>query len=126
MELDEVLITLKDVRINNGNTLATPQDGYEYIIFEFDIENNSSRTLYASSYWDFEAYADDYILSRSTLGMMCDGGNRIGDSIDPGRKLNGIVGYEVKKDWKNVEVIFELSSIGNKKFTFTVSKNQVH
>ena len=38
----------------------TPSDGKVYVVFEFEIENNSDRDIAVSSMLSFEAYIDDY------------------------------------------------------------------
>ena len=70
----------------------------------------------------FDAYCDDFACSYS-LSALLEKGNKaqLDGTIAPGKKLNGIVGYEVPKDWKELEIHFTPDVLAGKDMVFVAT-----
>lgn len=105
-KLDEVYVTLVNVTQSRGSEYFTASDGNVYVLWEFTIENNSDAELNISSLLCFDAYVDDYSTSISLSAESSSDKNPLDGTIAPGKKMNGVIGYEVPQDWKTFEVHF--------------------
>lgn len=92
-ELKSVQMTLVNAEEFGGADFFTPQDGYAI-----------SQSMTGASVWDKNG--------KKTL----DG------TVAPGKKLSGVIVYEVPSDWKELEVSYSPSFWG-KAMTFIVPKN---
>lgn len=123
LEMGDVLVTLNGVTESTGSQFLTPADGNVFVICEFTIENNSNTEMAVSSLMSFECYFDDFAANIS-LGAMT--GNHSKPQLDgtvaPGKKINGVVGYEAPSDWTEMEVHFKTSAYSAKSFIFNYSK----
>lgn len=100
-----VNIELVSVTENNGSTYNTPADGNVFLLCEFEIDNQSSKDIAISSIASFEAYCDDYSINQSIAGQLEAGNkNQLDGSVASGKKMNGVIAYEVPKDWKELEL----------------------
>lgn len=103
-----VSIELVSVTENNGSTYNTPADGNVFLLCEFEIDNQSSKDIVISSIISFEAYCDDYSINQSIAGQL-EAGNKsqLDGSVASGKKMNGVIAYEVPKDWKELELTID-------------------
>lgn len=106
VNLKDIVVTLKSVTESNGANFMEPEAGNVFLICEFDIENNSKDELAVSSILSFGAYVDDYAASISFGGMVAAGKPQLDGSIVAGKKMNGVVAYEVPKNWTELEIRF--------------------
>ena len=121
--LKDVLVSLVNVTESNGSSFNTPQDGYVFVLCEFTIENNSTKELTVSSLLSFEAYCDDYATSMSISALMEKGDKeQLDGKVAPGKKFNGIIGYELPTDWKELEIKFTPDVWFGKDITFIAPK----
>lgn len=108
---------------NEGSEYNKPTDGNEYVIVDFEIVNNSENEITVSSALSFDGYADDYALNYSFAAMMeNETSNQLDGTIAPGKKMDGMVGFEVPKDWKTIEIHFKDDVWSNSKFKFEIEK----
>jgi len=114
VSVDDVLVTLVDAYEHEGEYFSIPEDGNVFVVFEFEIENNSSRDITVASIHAFDAYVDDYSINDSY--------NDLNGYVAPGKKMNGVIGYEVPRDWKTIEIKFTPYYGSHKNVTFTYSK----
>ncbi len=121
-ELNGVQVTLTDYKENTGSEFNKPSDGNVFLMAEFEITNNTDEELGISSMLSFEAYADDYKLDYSLSAMIEKEGNQLDGEIASGKKMKGWIGWEVPKDYKNVEVHFTDNVWNNHKFIFLIEK----
>lgn len=122
-ELNDVRVTMTNYEESNGSEYNAPSDGNVFILVEFEIENNSDSELAVSSALSFEAYSDDYALDYSLQALLEKGSSKqLDGSIAPGKKMKGVVGYEVPSDWKNLEIHFKDDVWSSNKFKFEISK----
>lgn len=103
-----VSIELVSVTENNGSAYNTPADGNVFLLCEFEIDNQSSKDIAISSIISFEAYCDDYSINQSIAGQL-EAGNKsqLDGSVASGKKMNGVIAYEVPKDWKELELTID-------------------
>ena len=106
-ELNDVYVTLTGLYRSNGSTFNTPAEGNTYVLCEFDITNNSKKDINISSLLSFEAYCDDYACTYN-IGAMLEKGNKnqLDGMVASGKKMTGVVGYEVPKSWNELEIRF--------------------
>ena len=122
VELKDVITTLVSVTESNGSDYNKPADGNVFLLCEFNIENNSSSDLAISSIMSFEAYCDDYSTNLSITGLLeAKDKNQLDGSVAAGKKMNGVIAYEVSKEWKELEINFTPSFWSGKDITFNVA-----
>lgn len=122
VELNDIKASLVSVTENNGSSFNEPSEGNVFVLCEFEIENGSTRDISVSSLMSFEAYQDDYACNLSISALLEAGNkNQLDGTIAAGKKLNGVVGYEVPSDWKNLEIRFAPDFWSSKDITFVVA-----
>ena len=122
-ELNDVQVTMLDYSESQGSEYNTPTDGNEFVLVEFEIVNNSDNELAISSALSFKAYADDYALNYSLAAQLeKEGATQLDGTIAPGKKMKGVVGYEVPTDWSTMEIHFTDNVWSSGKFKFEINK----
>lgn len=122
VELNDVVVTLVDVSENDGGNYMSPTDGKEFVVFEFEIENNSSSEITVSSLLSFDAYVDDYATALSLSATISTGKSQLDGAVAAGKKMNGVIGYEVDPGWSEMEVHFTPSFWTSKDIVFVAAK----
>ena len=59
--IENITITLTDVRRSAGGAFFVPDEGTEFLIFELDVYNNTGSSIDISALVSFTAYIDGYI-----------------------------------------------------------------
>lgn len=118
VEMNDIYVTLDNVTENSGTDYIQPAEGNIFVICEFTIENESDSEIAISSVMSFTAYADDYAVQLSIGGMSQAGKQQLDGSIAAGKKMNGVVAYEVPADWSEIEVHFAPNVYSTKDFVF--------
>lgn len=122
-ELKGVSVTLVNVTESNGSQFNTPTDGNVFVLCEFEIANNSDKDVNVSSMMSFEAYCDDYTCTFSLTALMEKGNkNQLDGTVAAGKKFNGVIGYEVPADWRELEVRFTPDFWSGKEIIFVANK----
>lgn len=106
-EQKNVQITLANITESSGSEFAKPDEGNIFLICEFEIANNSEKDINISSVMNFEAYCDDYSLNQDLMGLQApeaEGKNQLDGSVAAGKKMNGIIAYQVPADYKTMEI----------------------
>ena len=117
--LNDVVVTFNGVTESRGTEFNRPGDGNVFLVCEFTIENNSAQDVNVSSMLCFEAYVDDYTASMSLSAMVLDANKaQLDGTVAAGKKMNGIIGYEVSSEWKELEVRFTPDFWAQKDITF--------
>ena len=116
---NDITVTFLGVTETRGSAYNKPSEGNIYVLCEFEITNNKSTDLGVSSMMNFEVYCDDYSTSLS-LGALIESGNKnqLDGTIAGGKKMKGVVGYEVPADWTQLEIHYTPSALFAKRFTF--------
>lgn len=122
-EMNGVRVTMLNYTESTGSEYNQPSDGNEFILVEFEIENNSNSEVNVSSMANFEAYADDYALNYSLNALLeNESANQLDGTIAAGKKMNGVIGYEVPADWKDIEIHFTDNVWSSNKFKFEITR----
>lgn len=123
-ELAGVNVTLVSVTESDGSAYNTPEDGNIFALCEFEIANHSDEEVAISSMLSFEAYCDDYTCTLSLEALLEKGNkNQLDGTVAPGKKFNGVVGYEVPADWKELEINFTPNFWSGKNITFVATND---
>ena len=123
LEMNNIIVTLNDVSENNGSQFLKPADGNVFVVCELTIENKTNSDLAVSSLMSFECYFDDFSTNISLGAMTADSNKRqLDGSVAAGKKINGVIGYEVPVNWKEMEIHFNSDLFSTKPFIFNYSK----
>jgi len=121
-ELKDIQVTLVSVTESEGSDFNKPDDGKIFALCEFEIENNSSKDIAVSSIVSFEAYCDDYTISQSFSALLESDKNQLDGSVAAGKKMNGVIGYEIPADWSELEIKFTPDFWSRKDIVFVATK----
>ncbi len=116
-EVEDLTLELINVMQSSGNSYYKPENGNEYLIFEFKIKNNGREEAVISTILCFNAWVDDRSveLSLNALALATLSGKiQLDTVIEPGKEVTGVVAYEVSKNWKNVKVEFAEEFFGSR------------
>lgn len=117
-ELKGVSATLVNVTESTGSRFNKPDDGNVFVFCEFEIVNGSKEEIDISPVLNFEAYCDDYACSYSFSASMASDKKGLSETAASGKKINGVIGYEVPADWRELEVVFTPDYWSEKAITF--------
>lgn len=113
---------LKYDSIGEGNFIDTPEEGKEYLLFFFDVENISDDNKYIS-YYDFDGYVDDVACDTAIIFNNANGVDSLAVNLASGKKAQGFVAFEVPKGWKSFEVHYK-KIFSNKSLIFKVVNSE--
>ena len=122
---DDVSVTLINVMQSSGNSYYTPENGKEYLILEFTIENRTKEDIMLSTALCFSMQCDGayYSIDLEALATaMFAGKYQLDCAVEPGKKVTGVVGYQVPKDWKEFRIKFSPEVYFGDKLTFGVER----
>ena len=125
VELDGVVVTFLDVIKSKGSSYNKPASGNIFVLCEFEIANNSDEEVAVSSMLSFSAYHDDYACDASFSALL-EKGNRdqLDGSVAPGKKMKGVVGFELPKDWTELEVHYTPDVFSSSEIVFIAANNK--
>ena len=119
VELDDVTVGFLDVITSTGSDYNKPEDGKVFVLCEFEISNNSNEELAVSSMLSFDAYCDGYSCSLSLQALMEKGDKaQLDGTVAPGKKMKGVVGYELPVDWEELEIHYTTDLLEDTAFVF--------
>ncbi len=119
----DVDITLIGVTHPEGSEYTKPEEGKVYTLLEFEITNKSNEDVAVSSMLSFDCYVDAYQTSISLSALMNKGdAEQLDGTVAAGKKMKGVVGYEIDEGWKTISISFQPDAFGSDKATFTVNK----
>lgn len=125
VELNNVTVSFLEVTTNTGSDFNKPTDGNVFVLCEFEISNNSNEELSVSSMLSFEAYCDGYSCNFSLSALMEKGNkNQLDGTVAAGKKIKGVVGYEVPTDWKELEIHYTIDVFSGKEIVFVATNEQ--
>lgn len=125
-ELDEVNIELINVmERSESSEMFELEEGYEYLLIEFEIENKSEEELAISTVMNFSTWCDDELCGISVLALAL--GRSVGKPqldcyLASGESISGVIGYEVPQDWERITVVYKHDIFGGENATFVVEK----
>lgn len=122
VSLNDIIVTLNNVNESNGAQYMGPSDGKIFVLCEFEIENNSDKDIAVSSLMSFEAYVDGYSTGMNLTATVSSDKQQLDGSVAAGKKMNGVIGYEINASWKELEIRFTPDFWSGKDITFVYSK----
>ena len=129
-DFDGVKVKLSSAILSKGSkeNFAVPDKGKYFLALVFDIENDSDDDITVSSMVSFEAYCDDMSIDMDYMGEEApevDGLKSLDGDVASGKKINGIMTYQVPKDFKKFEISYQPDFWGDKKVTFEIPADKV-
>jgi len=118
---DGVSVTLVSCRETPGSGYKKADAGKVFLLPEFLIENNSGKNVSVSSILCFNAYCDGYSCEYSFTAALNATGTLDGD-VAAGKKMRGQAGFEVSRNWKELEVHVKLDVWGSEELVFVIYK----
>lgn len=125
VELNDVQVTLVSSTESAGSEFVTPDSGNVFLLLEFEIANNSDSDITISSIANFEAYCDDYSVSQDIVGLQApeaEGKNQLDGSVAAGKKMNGVIAYQVPSDYSTFEISVSPDFWSANDIKFVISK----
>lgn len=120
-----IQITFVSATESAGSEYVKPDDGNVYLICEFDIANSSEKDINISSIACFEAYCDDYSLNQDIMGLQApeaSGKGQLDGSIAAGKKMNGVIAYQVPQSWSKMEISVSPDFWSSRDIKFVINK----
>lgn len=110
IQIGDVIVTVNSTRTSEGGDFLKPDEGNIYYIIDLTIENKgkeayASSTMMQMSIADGEGYQYDITIGPETKGSV-DG------EVGVGRKIRGEVAFEIPKDSKNLEFVYDYEVFG--------------
>ena len=123
-ELKGVKVALLGVTESEGSQFNTPSEGKIFVLCEFEITNDTVADVTVSSLLSFEGYCDDYACAYS-FGALLEKGekNQLDGTIAAGKKMKGVIGYEVPTNWKEMEIQFTPDFWSGKEIVFVATNS---
>ncbi len=119
--LNDIEVTFVSCKESKGKQFLEPDDGNVFVLCEFAIDNKSEKDIAISSIVSFQAYVDDYSTPMSLSATMSTDKQQLDGAVAAGKKMSGAIGYEVPKDWKELEIRFTPDFWSAKDITFVAT-----
>ena len=113
--------TLLEVKESDGNTFSKPDSGKVFVLAQFLIENNSKSDIALSTLLSFDAYCDGYSCDFSFSALMVVD-DQLDGTVAAGKKMKGWIGYEVDKNWKELEIQVKPNVWSSEKLVFVTHR----
>lgn len=120
--LNDVEVTFVSCEESSGKQFFAPEEGNIFVLCKFLIDNKSTSDIAVSSLLSFEAYVDDFSTTMSLTATTLADDPQLDGSVAAGKKMSGVIGYEVPKDWEKLEVNFTPSFWSGKDIKFVATK----
>lgn len=129
-DFDGVQVTLEKALLSKGSNdgFTTPDDGKYFLELVFNIKNDSSDDISVSSVASFEAYCDDTSIDQDIVGLQAPEVKKYGQldgAVAKGKKMNGVICYQVPKDFKNFEIRYTPDFWADKEVIFNIPEKDV-
>lgn len=108
--------------IESNNQFAQPEEGKEFIEISLLIENISDNELNVSSLMNFDAYVDGFAINEDLSAQVASGKGSLDGTLASGKKLNGVLCYQVPLDWSELEITIDLGFTSKDEITLLLSK----
>ena len=122
VKLNDVEVTFVGITKSTGSDFFMPAEGKEFVLCEFEISNKSDNELSVSSILSFEAYYDDYACEISISALANKGDkDQLDGTVAAGKKMKGVVGYEIPTDWKEFEIHYTPDILRSEEIVFVAN-----
>jgi len=119
LEIDGIYFTLNNALRYSSIGDIVPEDGKEYLVFFFDVENTSGEERLIT-YLNFNGLIDDEKIMTTFIFSDIDGVSNLNKELESGETTSGYVAFEVDKTWENFDLNYR-KLLGNKGITFYVT-----
>ena len=124
---DKWKMTYKECQIKNKlDSFTTAEDGTEFVVVFFEIENISEESQNFSVFWE-EFYLDGVKTAQTIYGVAINNSFQLtAVPVEPGRKAKGYFLFQTSPDWKELEIIYDESLTNENEenvMKFTLTKN---
>lgn len=102
---DKWKMTYKSFKAAKKVGYTKADDGQEFVIVSFEIENITSETQTFSSMFYLDSYFDD-VKAKQTIVYLDNEQSLISVSVEPGKKVKGYLAYQTDVAWKKLELIY--------------------
>jgi hypothetical protein len=114
VQLKDFKITVNKVYNVEGNDMAAPKDGNEFVAVDCTVENISKEEQAVSSMMMFKVVdKDGRACEYSLTGQTAANAGQLDGKIGAGRKITGVYVVEVPKGTKGLELEFDGSLISS-------------
>lgn len=110
IKMGELIITVNSVRTDKGQEFIKPKEGHIFYLVDATIENKSTDSTTISSLMMFKLTDNDGYNYNITMGPETKG--QLDGELGAGRKMRGELAFEIPKDSKGLELIFEPNIFG--------------
>lgn len=107
VETKVMKVTLTNMETSEGEEFLEPDEGNEFVLLDLTIENISDKDIVISSILGFNAYVDDSAMNEDYTALTSAKKETMDATVAPGKKMSGTLGYQVPKDWKEIEIHYE-------------------
>lgn len=111
IKMGDLIFIVNSIRESNGNDFIKPEEGKVYKIADVTLENVGKESTSVSSMLMFSLSDADGYKYNITIGP--DAKGSVDGELQPGRKHRGEVAFEVSKEAKGLELIFEPNLFGS-------------
>ena len=123
---DKWKMTFKECQIKNElDLLTSAEDGAEFVIAYFEIENISGEAQNFSLF-NTDFYFDGVKTPQTIYGVFMNNSFQLTDTlVEPGRKANGYFLFQVSSNWNKLEIIYNedlLKEANENVMKFTLTK----
>lgn len=103
---DKWKMTYKNFKaVKSVDKYTKAEDGKEFVIVSFELENITAETQTFSSMMYLDSYFDD-VKAKQKIIYYDNEQSLISVSVEPGKKVKGYLAYEVDVAWKKLELVY--------------------
>ena len=124
---EDYTVTLESARIiTDYDEYTTPNENCEFLELCFVVENKADDELFVHAN-KFETYVDGFVVEANDNfdAMLASGEELLSATLASGKKVRGVLCYELSKDWSELEIILDLDYGNDNEGTLVLSKEQV-
>ncbi len=105
LRMEDVVVTLNGVRLSEGGDFFKPEDGHVFFLADFSVNNNSDESINVSSMMQFDLVDGDGY--SQDMSIYVDAKGDMDGQIGAGRTKSGEIAWEVPRDARGLELVFE-------------------
>ena len=107
--------------IESDNQFNQPAEGYEFVEVVLLMENISNSDLHVSML-DYDAYVDGFSTNHDISAQVASKYESFGGTVAPGKKLRGVVCYQLPVDWAELEIQIDMGFSSKDEITLLLTK----
>lgn len=118
LTIDGINVTLNKALIYDSIGSYVPEEGSEYLVFFFDIENTTGNDkLISTVNFDGESNTGDE--HKKLIFIDIDGVSNLNSLVESESSISGYVVFEVSKSWQSFDITYS-DLLGDKEILFNV------